>query len=190
MRHNQETRNYLMPLFAIKKLPLNMSGMVTKIENPMSTRTELGEFEVEAESIEAARELAKSRVSPDEPNMICPWRDKTNCFTVSANREFVHPITLYSYNGKGFNEFVGNCHCDQPLSGKFMSKNDAKADYLAHKCLADKKIDAALTHLKAMNDLGVSIDYHMDGDTHGIYEDYMYLEVNEGPYCFVVKYND
>jgi hypothetical protein len=179
-----------MPRFAIKKIPLNMSGMVKKIVNPMSVRADIGEFEVEAESIEDARKLAGTRVSPDEANMICPWRDKTQCFTLGAgkDREFVHPITLFKYNGKSFNEFKGNCHRDQPKSGKFMSKGDAKADYLKHKALADGKIDAALTHLKAMNALGVSIDYHMEGDTHGIHDDYMYLEIIEGPYNFIVEY--
>jgi len=180
-----------MPRFAIKQLPLNMSSMYKKVVNPMSIRADIGEFEIEAESIEDARTLAKSRVSPDEPNMISPWREKTQCFTVGASkdRDFVHPIALFKYNGKSFNEFKGNCHRDQPKSGRFMSKGDAKADYLKHEALADEKIDAALTLLKAMNALGVSIDYHMEGDTHGIHEDYMYLEVTEGSYNFRVKYD-
>jgi hypothetical protein len=180
-----------MPRFAVKKLPLNMSSMNKKVVNPMSIRAELGEFEVESESIEDARKLAGTRVSSDEPNMISPWREKTQCFTVGAgkDRDFVHPIALFKYNGKSFNEFKGNCHRDQPKSGRFMSKGDAKADYLKHKALADEKIDAALTHLKAMSALGVSIDYHMEGDTHGIYEDYIYLEVIEGPYNFRVNYD-
>lgn len=180
-----------MQRFAIKKLPLNVSSMVKKIKDPMSIRPELGEFEVEAESIEAARELAKTRVNSDEPNMICPWRDKTQNFVagISKNREFVHAIVLYKYNGKSFDESIGNCHCDQPTSGNFMSKGDAKVDYLEHKRLADEKIEEALKHLKAMNALGVSIDYYMKGDTHGIYEDYMCLEVTEGAYTFRVKYS-
>lgn len=177
--------------FAIKKIPLNVSGMVSKVENPMSIRTDLGEFEVEAESIEEAREIAKKRVNANEPNMICPWRKKNNNFIASSgiNREFVHQITLYKYTGKTFVEHTGTCHCDQPNAGRFMKKSDAKADYLKHKSLADKKIEAAQAHLEAMNKLGVSIDYCMDGDTHGIYEDYMYLEVIEGAYTFQVKYN-
>ena len=179
-----------MSLFAIKKLPLNTSSMVKKVKNPMSTRTELGEFEVEADSIEHARAIAKTRVSPIEPNMICPWREETKCFTIGGgrDREFVHPIVLYKYNGESYNESKGNCHRDQPKSGQFMSKSDAKADYLKHKALADEKLDKALEHLKAMNELGVSVDYHMDGDTHGIYEDYMYLEVTVGAYTFMEKY--
>jgi hypothetical protein len=179
-----------MQRFAIKVLPLNMSSMVKMVVNPMSIRAELGEFEVEAESIEDARALAGPHVSPNEPHMICPWRERTQCFTVGAtkDRDFVHPILLFEYNGKSFNEFKGNCHRDQPKSGKFMSKDDAKTDYIAHKALADEKIDAALSHLKAMNELGVSIDYCMEGDTHGIYQDYMYLEVIEGSYKFIVKY--
>lgn len=178
-----------MPIFAIKKLPLNVSSMHNTIENRMSTRTELGEFEIEAESIEDARALVKSRVSTDEPHLICPWRENTKCFIplMGKNKEFVHPIVLYKYNGKNFNEFIGGCHRDQAAGGRFMSKDNAKADYLEHKSLADKKIEVALTHLKAMSDLGVSIDYYMDGDTHGIHEDYMYLEVTEGPYNFIVK---
>jgi hypothetical protein len=180
-----------MPRFAIKKLPLNMSSMVKKLANPMSTRSDLGEFEVEAGSIEDARTLAKTRVSDDEPNMICPWREKTQGFTVGSgkDRDFVHPAALFKYNGKSFNEFKGNCLRDQPTSGKFMSKADAKAHYLELKILADEKLDAALTHLKAMNALGVTIDYHMEGDTHGIHEDYMYISVNEGPYHFTLKYD-
>lgn len=180
-----------MARFAIKKLPLNLSSMYNKIENPMSIRVELGEFEVEADSIEHAREIAKTRVRSDEPNMISPWREKAQCFTVgiSKHREFVHSTTLYKYDGKRFTELQGNCHRDQPKSGAFMSKEDAKADYLAHKAVADKKIETALTHLKAMNELGVSIDYHMEGDTHGIYEDYLFLEVTEGPYIFTVMYD-
>lgn len=168
-----------------------MSSMNKKVVNPMSIRAELGEFEVEAESIEDARKLAGTSVSPDEPNMICPWREKTQGFMSRSgiDRDFVHPTALFKYNGESFNEFKGSCHRDQPKSGKFMSKGDAKADYLKHKALADEKIDAALTHLKAINALGVSIDYHMEGDTHGIYEDYMYLEIIEGAYSFRVKYD-
>lgn len=176
--------------FAIKKLPLNVSGMVSKVENPMSIRAELGEFEVEAESIEEARELAKKRVNANEPNMICPWREKNKSFIASSgkSREFVHQVKLYKCTGKTFVEHTGNCHRDQPSAGKFMLKKDAKADYIKHKSLADKKIEAAQAHLAAMSELGVSIDYHMEGDTHGIYEDYMYLEVTEGAYSFQVVY--
>jgi hypothetical protein len=165
--------------------------MAKKVENPMSIRPDLGEFEVEVESIEDARMLAENRVSSDEPNIICPWRERINNFMSSTgkNREFVHPIVLYKYDGKDFKEFIGNCHRDQPTDGRFMSKNHAKSDYLAHKRLADKKIEVALAHLKAMNELGVSIDYYMEGDTHGIYEDYMYLEVTEGPYRFRDNYS-
>lgn len=179
-----------MARFAIKKLPLNLSSMYHKVDNPMSTRVELGEFELDADSIEHARELAQSRVPSNEPNIICPWREKTGCFVASAdrNRTFVHPTTLFKYDGKRFEEVQGNCERDQPKSGAFMSKEDAKADYLSHKAVADEKITAALAHLKAMEALGVSIDYCMEGDTHGIYEDYMYLEVTEGPYQFTVKY--
>ena len=179
-----------MQRFAIKKLPLNLSSMVKKVENPMGIRPELGEFEIMAESIEGARELAKGRVDPNEPNMICPWRDDTKTFVATSgkDREFVHPVTLYKYNGKNFDESIGNCHCDQPSSGKFMRKDDAKADYTKHKLLADEKIEKALELLDNMNSLGVSIDHHMEGDTHGIYEDYMYLEVTSGAYTFQVEY--
>lgn len=178
-----------MARFAIKKLPLNLSSMYDKVDDPMSTREELGEFELDADSIEHARELAKSRVPSDVPNMICPWREKTGSFVASAdrNRAFVHPTTLFKYDGKRFEEVQGNCQRDQPKSGAFMSKEDAKADYLAHKVVADEKLGKALEHLKAMEALGVSIDYYMEGDTHGIF-DYMYLEVTEGPYQFTVKY--
>jgi len=69
-----------------------------------------------------------------------------------------------------------------------LTKEDAKADYEAHEQRAQAKFDKALEHLGAMNALGVTIDYHMDGDTHGIYEDYMYLEVQEGPYTFEYRY--
>ena len=179
-----------MARFAIKKLPLNLSSMYDKVDNPMSTREELGEFELEADSIEHARELAKSRVPSDEPNIICPWREKTGSFVASAERSraFVHPTTLFKYDGKRFEEVHDNCQRDQPKSGDFMSKEDAQADYLAHKVVADEKIGKALGHLKAMEALGVSIDYHMEGDTHGIYDEFMYLEVTEGPYQFTVKY--
>lgn len=181
-----------MARFAIKKLPLNLSTMAQKVLNPMSIRPELGEFEVEADSIEHARELAKSRVRADEPNMISPWREKTKCFTVgmTKDREFVHPIPLYKYDGKSFTEVKGNCHRDQPKSGAFMSKSDAKADYLAHKAVAVEKMDKALSHLDALKALGVTIDYHMEGDTHGIYEDYLFIEVTEGPYRFITHIKD
>lgn len=180
-----------MPLFAIKKLPLNTSSMVKKIDNPMSTRTEIGEFEVEAGSIEEVREIAKNRVSSTEPHMICPWRDETKCFTVGAGRErdFVHPIILYRYNGSSYAEIMGKCHKDLPKSGCFMSKIDAKKDYLKHKALADEKLRLALEHLQSMKNLGVSIDYTIEGDTHGIHEDFMYLEVTEGAYNFTIKYS-
>jgi hypothetical protein len=181
-----------MPRFAIKKLPLNLSSMGNKIENPMSIRPELGEFEVEADSIDDARENAKGRVSPNEPNMICPWRDDVRNFTIGAKRErdFVHPTLLYKYNGSRFVEHTGKCQCDLPKSGLFMSKKDAKADYLAHQAVANKKLEAALEQIKSMKALGVSLDYHFSGDTHGINDEYMYLEVTEGAHQFMVKIKD
>jgi hypothetical protein len=180
-----------MQRFAIKKLPLNVSSMVKKVKDPMSVRPELGEFEIQADSIEEARAIAQTRVRPDEPNLICPWREKVNSFIAGTgkNKEFVHPTLLYKYNGKSFSEFIGSCHRDQASSGRFMSKDDAEADYRSHKRLADEKFEAALAHLKAMSDLGVSIDYCMEGDTHGIHEDYMYLETTEGPYNFRFEYS-
>ena len=167
-----------------------MSSMVKKIDSPMSTRTEIGEFEVEAESIEEVREIAKNRVSSTEPHMICPWREKNKCFTIGTGgeREFVHPIILYRYNGSSYAEIKGKCHKDLPKSGCFMSKSDAKEDYLKHEALANEKLELALEHLQAMSNLGVSIDYSIEGDTHGIHEEFMYLEVTVGPYTFMEKY--
>lgn len=168
-----------MALFAIKALPLNLS--------PMTLRPELGEIEIDTDTLEKARDIAQSRVPSDKPFMICPWRETTKCFTV-GDREFVFPSMLYRYNGKDFDVHQGKCLSDSPASGQFLNKNDAKRDYDKHAKLAQDKFDKALAHLKAMEALGVSIDYHMAGDTHGIYEDYMYLEVQEGPYTFEYRY--
>ncbi len=178
-----------MARFAIKALPINVATLGNPVENSMSLRPELGEFEIEADSIEQARDAAQARVPSDKPFMICPWREKTACFTL-GDRQYVYPTTLYRYNGKDFKTAQGKCLSDSPKSGQFLTKEDAKADYEAHEQRAQAKFDKALEHLEAMNALGVTIDYHMDGDTHGIYEDYMYLEVKEGPYSFEYRYDE
>jgi len=178
-----------MKTYAIKKLPLNLSGMYKKVENPMSTRHDIGEFEINAESADEARQIASTMVSDSEPNMICEWSEKHGRFIRSHKREFVHPTPFFKFNGRTFTETIEPSKRGQPKSGKFLTKEEAENDYVKHKKVADKKITEALEHLEAIDGLGVSLDYHMDGDTHGIYEDYMYLEIIEGSHIFTHKIN-
>ena len=158
----------------------------------MSIRHELGEFEVNADTIEQARTAAQKRINSDTIALICPWNEKVRHFVVTSfkNKEYVHPITLYKYDGKTFSEIIGGSNRDRPKSGYFRNKDAARADYETHLRNANKRFDAALAHLKAINALGVNIDYCMEGDTHGIYEDYMYLEVTEGAYVFEYRYSE
>ncbi|NKC01835.1 MAG: hypothetical protein GKR90_25505 [Pseudomonadales bacterium] len=150
----------------------------------MSIRSVLGEFEVDAETLEEARTIASTMVNASEPALICQWSEPRSRFLYSRDSEFVHPTTLFRYDGEEFVESCERCRRDLPKSGKFLNKSDARSDYRKHKDLADKKIGEALDHLDALENLGVSLGHQMLGDTYGIYEDYMYLQVKEGAYTF------
>ncbi len=180
-----------MPRFAIKRLPLNLSCSTEPASKAMCIRPELGEFELEADSMEDARLEAAPRVPADVPHMICPWNESHQKFTrapsSSRGNDFVHTAILYRCYGNGFEEFVARCQKDSPQSGRFLSKDDAKADYLAHKSIADKKLEQAFEHLSAIEALGVVIDHSVEGDTHGLVDNGTYLELEQGPYVFTRK---
>ena len=180
-----------MPRFAIKRLPLNLSCSTEPASKAMCIRPELGEFEVEADSMEDARLEAAPRVPADVPHMICPWNESHQKFTrapsASRGNDFVHTAILYRYYGKDFEEFEGRCQKDLPKAGQFLNKDDAKADYLSHEAIADKKLEKALEHLKAIEALGVVIDHRIEGDSHGIDDNGTHLEVVQGPYVFTRK---
>jgi hypothetical protein len=67
----------------------------------------------------------------------------------------------------------------------FKSEEDALADYKKHEAVAKLKLGAAE---KALNELqekfNALIYFNLEGDTHGIYNEYMYIEVTEGNYTF------
>lgn len=70
-------------------------------------------------------------------------------------------------------------------SSWFSSKELAEADYLHYQKSASKRLDEAEAAIcKLKRSLGFSIDYAVEGDTHGIHEDYLFIEVSEGGYQY------
>lgn len=72
----------------------------------------------------------------------------------------------------------------------FLTKRDAEADYSQHKKPAELRLDEIESKIRELQkSLKFNIDYHMAGDTHGIYEDYQYISVTEGGYSFAREIN-
>jgi hypothetical protein len=75
--------------------------------------------------------------------------------------------------------------------GWFETKEEASAHFAKARTLAEEKAKEILQELKWLqNKLGFSIAYQMIGDTHGIYEDYLYLEIKMEGYEFIYKMED
>ena len=73
-----------MALFAIKSLPLNLS--------PMNLRPELGEIEIDTDTLEKARDVAQSRVPSDKPHDL----------PVARNHQVLHRATANSSSRQRF----------------------------------------------------------------------------------------
>lgn len=72
----------------------------------------------------------------------------------------------------------------------FATPEEAAADYRSHKAEAKKRLDAIEQRLNALcEELAFDIDYVMDGDTHGIYEDYLYISVDISGYSYKREYD-
>ena len=73
----------------------------------------------------------------------------------------------------------------------FETKAEAYKDFAAAKEIAEQKAKEILRDLKAIQEKhGFSLGYHMEGDTHGIYEDYQFIDVKVNGYHFIVKLED
>ncbi len=67
----------------------------------------------------------------------------------------------------------------------FSNKADALADRDQHSAAAQVRLDVIVNLLDALRtNLDFCIDYTMDGDTHGIYDDHQYIGVDQGGYTF------
>ena len=170
--------------YAIKKQPLDFSIQINK---------ERGEFEIEADNIDDARTKAKKII--DDPAIcacIFAWSDKFNKYCNSSNKEYVNATTLYKYDGEKYEQHVSPFEMQYPGRGKFFNKEDARQDYLKYKLLADKELNFVEDQLNSLErKTGVRVDYYIDGDTHGIHEEYLYLEVTKGAYRFerIINHN-
>jgi CRISPR/Cas system-associated protein Cas5 (RAMP superfamily) len=72
--------------------------------------------------------------------------------------------------------------------GWFVTEQEAMSHYLEAQKIAKEKaieIEKELDALKKR--LGFYISYSMEGDTHGIHEDYQYICITVGGYEFVLK---
>ena len=68
-------------------------------------------------------------------------------------------------------------------TGWFNSKQEAEADYLNHKPAADLRLDVIEGKITELQEaLNFELEYHIDGDTHGIHEEYQYISVTESMY--------
>lgn len=72
--------------------------------------------------------------------------------------------------------------------GWFETEEEAKSHFLEAQNIAKKRaveINKELDDLKKR--LSFDIGYTMEGDTHGIYEDYLYINIKVDPYTFNLK---
>lgn len=80
---------------------------------------------------------------------------------------------------------------DMSKSKYFDTPQEAIADRKRFQPQANKKLDEVEADFKALCDRHkATISYVMDGDTHGIYEDYMYAAIEVEGYQFSRKLSD
>ena len=66
-----------------------------------------------------------------------------------------------------------------------------KADYIANKPEAERTLDQAEREFYALQKrLGVSIDYTYEGDTHGIYDEHMYISTTVNGHEYTRRLED
>jgi hypothetical protein len=68
-------------------------------------------------------------------------------------------------------------------AGWFLTKIEAEADYEKYRNAAMERLDSVGEELsQLMSKFNCELNYEMLGDTHGIYEDYQYISVQESGY--------
>jgi hypothetical protein len=148
-----------MPVYQFVKIPTTLNMVTTQI----------------CDNLDDAKSWAK-----DNLDTSTRWVIKLDGKTVSEAFEFVkyNAINSDKVESRKF-----NYNYKHPQY--FDTKEDALADRNKSKAKAkkilnelDDKIDALLKEYDA------SLGYVMDGDTHGIYEDYQYLEIKVNNYYF------
>lgn len=73
----------------------------------------------------------------------------------------------------------------------FLTKEEAIADRNKHKAHAENRLKLAEEAInEVLHEEGVSLGYVMEGDTYGIYNDYMYVSVVVNGYFFKRKIGD
>lgn len=128
----------------------------------------------EADSLESARDWAKANLDTSTR-----WIVKLDGQNVGEAFIFTHYSCTYSDKVQSYTRN------SWPKSGLFETKEAALADRNKHRAEAASRLELAEQAInKELRALGVSLSYEMQGDTHGIYEDYMYLEVRVENYYF------
>lgn len=74
---------------------------------------------------------------------------------------------------------------EEAIAAHEQAKEVEHKEYLALKPEAEKQLDRHEEFLQSyLKDNKVSLDYTMLGDTHGIYEDYMYISISIGKHRY------
>lgn len=135
----------------------------------------------EAVSLESAREWAKHNLDTSKR-----WVVKLNGQNVGEAFIF----TGYSCaDSDKVTSRVFNTIPKWPLY--FLTKEEAVADRNKHKAEATRRLEIAETEINSVLAAhNVNLGYVMEGDTYGIYEDYMYVSVEINGYFFKRKIGD
>lgn len=85
----------------------------------------------------------------------------------------------------GFKINIRKTSTEKRWANEFLTKKEALTDINKYKAIADQKYKSFYPILEQLtNDNGFTINYIMDGDTHGIYEDYQYIAIEVNNYIF------
>lgn len=155
----------------------NSAAATTHVYQLVQIPTSLGVcIDVPASSIDEVRSFALGKVDTSTR-----WVIKLDGRTLADAIEVVR----YRYDdatgkpvGKTFNSTA-------PRAGYFETPEEAVADYRCHLAEASRRLDVIVQRVRDLQkELSFDLNYTMQGDTHGIYEDYQYVSVTIGGYAY------
>jgi hypothetical protein len=97
-------------------------------------------------------------------------------------------VELWRVMGRGGKATKQIFNYIKPMSSWFNSKKEAEDDYNRHKEAVALRLDEIEQKIAELQKaLKFEIECHIDGDTHGIHEEYQYINVTECGYEYYRK---
>lgn len=141
------------------------------VKIPMSLNVSI---DVDAASLDEVRQFAMSNVDTRTR-----WIVKKDGRNIAEAIE----VTRYRFDDARMKVVPKIFNSTAMRAQYFETAEAAAADYRAHRDEASRQLDAVVQRLESLKaELSCDIGYVMQGDTHGIDEDYLYVSVNVGGY--------